>query len=69
MRNELRNAGQGLVPEPLFEKFDDMLPSRGLGSGLGVATVDTAILTVVVVAGAVEVESSRFFISRRFSSS
>ena len=68
MRKELRNAGHGLTPEPLLEKLDDMLPSRGLGKGLAgatdvllvvlaMATVDTAIWNVVVAGGAAELES------------
>jgi hypothetical protein len=74
VRNELINAGQGLGPEPLVEKFADMLPSRGLGNGLVGTTdvalfVDTAILTVVVAAGAVDIESSRSSKPRRLSSS
>jgi hypothetical protein len=68
VRKELRNAGQGLAPELVVEKFADM-PSRGLGSGLAEAAVETSILTVVLAAGAVAAESSRSSRSRRPSPS
>lgn len=39
-------AGQLFVPEPLFEKLADMLPSRGLGKGLA-GTSDTVLVVLL----------------------
>lgn len=65
MRKEFRNAGQALGVVPVLEKLEDMLPSRGLGSGLAGATdvvlamvtVETAIWNVVVAGDGAELES------------
>jgi hypothetical protein len=65
----------------MFVKLEDILPSRGLGSGLAAATdvvlamviVETAILNVVVSAAGAElvseIDSARFTSSRRSNSS
>lgn len=68
-RKSSKNVGQLLVPELGLEKLEDKPPSRGLGSGLAEAVAETAMLRVIVAAGAVEFVLSRASRLRRLISS